>query len=110
MEDFWPIVAIEGAQMGQKSGPGKGSEPPLLSLVKGIFLEAGKRRLTRDTARGGDVRAYGFVLEPLQLAGIGYLHAAVFQALGVNVASLIACLRHNSKPCLAHRPSPLDGS
>jgi hypothetical protein len=37
-KDFWPIVAIEGAQMGQKSGPVK---EPAEQVVKEI------RRATR---------------------------------------------------------------
>src|SRR5947207_15052302 len=58
MEDFWPIVAIEGAKMGQKSGPVK---KPADQVVKEIrratrrqFTAEEKIRIVLSGLRGED--------------------------------------------------------
>src|SRR5947207_7147582 len=55
-KDFWPIVAIEGAKMGQKSGPVK---KPAEQVVKEIrratrrqFTAEGKMRILLSGLRG----------------------------------------------------------
>ena len=48
--DFWPIVAIEGAQMGQKSGPAK---EPAEQVIREIRRST--RRQARSTAVADEV-------------------------------------------------------
>ena len=57
-KDFWPIVAIEGAQMGQKSGPAKEPAEQVIREVRRStrrqFSAEEKIRIVLSGLRGED--------------------------------------------------------
>ena len=57
-EDFWPIVAIEGAQMGQKSGPAKEPAEQVIREIRRStrrqFSAEEKIRIVLSGLRGED--------------------------------------------------------
>src|SRR5437868_6194137 len=57
-KEFWPIVAIEGGQMGQKSGPGKEPAGQVVKKIRRVthrrFSAEEKIRIVLTGRRGED--------------------------------------------------------